>query len=128
MTKYALVADDNDVVREFVGRALHRLGYDTTIIECPPRDISACLHNDLVITDYSMPGETGISFAKRLREGGFEKPIVLITGDDDGIGGKHVLDAAKKSELFYRILKKPVNLNDIRSVLAALSETEQLQV
>jgi two-component system response regulator HydG len=35
---------------------------------------------DLIITDYRMPGMDGVALIGALRERGFEKPIILISG------------------------------------------------
>ena len=36
---------------------------------------------DLILTDKSMPGESGIEFARRVREAGGTLPIILLSGE-----------------------------------------------
>lgn len=44
-------------------------------------DLIAKASPDLVITDYRLPaGETGSALASQLRESGYDKPIILLTG------------------------------------------------
>src|SRR2546423_6756282 len=41
---------------------------------------------DLVITDYKMSPINGLELIKKLREGNFRKPIILLTGFADNLG------------------------------------------
>ena len=44
---------------------------------------------DVLILDWMMPGESGVDACRRLREGGYEKAILMLTARDK-IGRAHV--------------------------------------
>lgn len=82
MSMKVLVADDSGVMRKIVIRALNSLGI-TDIVEAV--DGVDALHKfaehafDLVLTDWNMPGKTGIEVLRAIRTEGHKLPIVLIT-------------------------------------------------
>ena len=76
--------DDDEVVLLMVERLLDRAGYAVTPYSSPQslleavRDGAACF--DLLITDYSMPGMTGLDLAREMRELCPELPVVVSSG------------------------------------------------
>lgn len=68
--KTVLVVDDDDAVRLLIARLLGRLGF--RVIEAADAGHALALHAageriDLVITDFEMPGLSGVELLARLR-------------------------------------------------------------
>jgi two-component system CheB/CheR fusion protein len=80
----AAVIDDEPDIVALTTVALARAGY---VPEAHP-SAEACMHAfradpataDVIITDQTMPGMTGIELAQALREDGIRVPIVLVSG------------------------------------------------
>ncbi len=78
---------------------------------------------NLVITDLTMPEMTGIEFAKRLHKISSETPVILMTGYGKDIEPTNALS----NYGIRRILKKPINLAQIASIInEVLSNTPHL--
>lgn len=81
---HVLVADDDASVRTFLELALHRQGHDVvlavdadaalSIASDPSRPI------DLLLTDYTMPGRSGLQLAVDIRELRPAIAIILMSG------------------------------------------------
>jgi two-component system response regulator MprA len=113
-----LVVDDEPAVREAVGRALERSGYDVELapsgedaLEKLARDGAA----DAVVLDVLMPGIDGLEVSRRLRAQGNEIPILMLTARDavpDRVAG---LDAGADDYLV-----KPFALDELLARIRAL--------
>jgi signal transduction histidine kinase len=81
-----LVVDDDSLVLASTAEMLEDLGYSTIEAgsgqEAIRRHDEGC-HIDLVITDYSMPGMTGLQLSSELRRKDPQLPIILATGYSD---------------------------------------------
>lgn len=79
-----LFIDDEEILAEMGKAMLERLGYRVTIVKDSVAAISAFRNRpdefDLVITDQTMPGMTGIDLARRILEIRPGMPIILCTG------------------------------------------------
>jgi DNA-binding response OmpR family regulator len=89
-----LVVDDDPGLRELLARYLGEQGFDVaTAADAPAMDRHLAEHRaDLVILDLMLPGEDGLSAARRLRARG-DLPIVILSarGEDvDRIVGLEV--------------------------------------
>ena len=76
-------------------------------------------HSDLVITDYRLPGMSGLDLAKKLARGPHAQPVILVTayGTPDVLGK---LRAAGVADCFA----KPFRIDQLRqSVRRALADT-----
>lgn len=70
---------------------------------------------DIVLTDYAMPGETGVWLLARVRQHSTRIPVVVITGYHDA-DVRHLRHAS-----FARVLRKPVGANELcHELIAAL--------
>ena len=73
---------------------------------------------DIVLTDYAMPGETGVWLLARVREHSTRIPVVVITGYHDA-DVRHLRHAS-----FARVLRKPVGADELcHQLIAALEES-----
>lgn len=81
--KAILVVDDHQIVREGVRSLLTALRPAWTVSEAASgaEAIKAVREGspDLVIMDVTMPGESGFETTSRLRETGFDRPILVFT-------------------------------------------------
>lgn len=113
-----LYVDDDQNLRELIPLTIHRVASDSVEVVEVAEDGPNALEKyekmkpDVIITDFNMPGMTGLEFAKeitkRRRENGDVEPfnMVLLTGGY----GKHLTPT--KDELkeagFNFVLSKPV--------------------
>jgi two-component system, chemotaxis family, chemotaxis protein CheY len=81
-----LVADDSRVMRQIVIRTLRQAGFgDHDIVEAPD---GAAAHSaigeeqpDLVLSDWNMPGMTGIELLRAVRGAGNNVPFGFVTSE-----------------------------------------------
>ena len=76
-----LVVDDDPVQRRLLTAVLTRGGYNV-FQACDGNEGMAVLdrqHIDLVVLDVMLPGMNGFEFAKNLRQGGSELPLLMVT-------------------------------------------------
>jgi two-component system phosphate regulon response regulator PhoB len=78
-----LVVDDNPAIREMVGMALTREGYE--LLEAgstlEARQIIASRRPDLILLDWMLPGQSGFEFARQLHSDNSHTPpsIIMLT-------------------------------------------------
>ena len=75
-----LIVDDEALMRDMAGECLRRGGHDVVLA----RNVAEGLEkfNDqiaLILSDYKMPGATGLDFLKKVRERGSDVPFVIMT-------------------------------------------------
>lgn len=111
----ALVADDSGVMRKIIIRGLASLGV-TDVVEAGD-GVEAVKHFqqqtfDLVLTDWNMPGKTGIDVLKEIRATGSTVPVVLITTETEK---RRVMDAIQAGVSEYVI--KPFDAASLQAKL-----------
>ena len=112
-----LLAEDDDQMRAFLGRALRRAGHTVDVV---PDGEAALLRSqageyDLLLADVVMPGIDGIELARRVaaRQPGIR--VMFITGfaavalQDEGFGAHRP-----------RLLTKPFHLRHLMAEIEAL--------
>ena len=67
---------------------------------------------DIILSDISLDGETGIDLAKKIRQINKKIPIILLSAHTDT---EYLLDAAKLKLVAY--LTKPINFEELRETL-----------
>ena len=110
-----LLVEDEPSIRAFIALYLGRMGLQ--VIEA--QDAGAALEQlhlrpdvALVLTDFLMPGMTGLALAERIRAGGFGNiPVVIITAYKDKIP-----DDAPVA----LVLEKPIRFEVLKDALAPL--------
>ncbi len=116
MSFKALVADDSGVMRKILIRALNGLGI-TEIVEAADGSEAVRLFSldtfDIVLTDWNMPGKTGIEVLKAIRETGAKLPVVLITTEAEK---GRVIEAIQAGVSEYVI--KPFDADTLKTKLA----------
>lgn len=104
-----LLAEDDQVMREYLTRALERSGYSVTAVDrgTAALPLLQTEHFDLLLTDIVMPEMDGIELAQKAGEVRPEMKIMFITGFAAVTlkAGKQVPQA--------RVLSKPFHLRDL---------------
>lgn len=116
-----LLGEDDPEIRELLQKALDLDGFD--VVACENGTVTASKARrgsyDLVLVDFRMPGKTGLTVLRELRNAGIDTPLLLMACDyPDGV----------RSELRRTrsagALPKPFTLARLRSaVTRALSRT-----
>ncbi|MBX9606288.1 MAG: PAS domain-containing protein [Gammaproteobacteria bacterium] len=111
-----LVVDDEPAVARFVAEWLDAEGQQAETFTDPVAALHWARDNrasfDLLITDQTMPGLTGMELAQALREQCARLPVIVCTGLADRV------DAPRASSEGLQVLLKPVPLEQLRAALA----------
>src|SRR4051794_35906625 len=111
-----LVVDDEPAIRELLRTVLEADGY--TVAAVASADAALALAErrplELVLSDYSMPGLSGLDLLLELRARRIRVPFVLVTGSDPSEYGRHAAALAVDG-----VLPKPLALADLRRTVAA---------
>jgi CheY-like chemotaxis protein len=112
-----LVVDDNIPAANSLVRLLNALG---TSAEAAYSGSEALLRNDIgtydfVVLDLGMPELSGYDVVKELRDRGYEKPVIALTGYGLGEDKERAL-----REGFNAHLTKPVGSNELRIMFESL--------
>ncbi|WP_250634491.1 hybrid sensor histidine kinase/response regulator [Pinirhizobacter soli] len=78
-----LVVDDDPLIAMTMNAVLSNMGHQSLEAHSGRRALElleSCGHVDVVITDYAMPGMTGIQFAERVKERWPTLPVILASG------------------------------------------------
>ncbi len=111
-----LLVDDEEPIIKLLERALGRLGYRITAVptgrEALERFQAAPETFDLVITDLSMPGMTGLELTARLVGIRPELPVILCTGFGDEATVQRAMAAGIRE-----FVTKPVVIGEIAAAI-----------
>ncbi len=81
MTK-VLVADDSSTMRKIISRSLQAVGVSDTVEAADGTEAVAAFtpgEFDLVLTDWNMPGKTGLEVVQEIRGQDADVPIIMVT-------------------------------------------------
>lgn len=111
------VVDDEPAVARYFGELLEGWGYSVRLFNEPAQVLTAfdtgANDVDLLITDQTMPGLSGVALALRLLSLRPRLPIILCTGYSDGIDPSEVLRHGIR-----RHFTKPVATHELLKALA----------
>ncbi len=112
MPRAILVADDDRDIASVLTDLLIDEGYQASTafdgqqaLECVERE-----EIDLIVSDIRMPRLDGVGLVRRLRELGWEKPVVLMSAVESMQPGRDDVT----------FLRKPIDLDDLLDVVARL--------
>jgi DNA-binding NtrC family response regulator len=110
-----LIVDDEPNIRSSLTRLLQREGYDTILAENAD-DAFNILNKkqvSIVLSDFTMPGRSGVEFLKEVRDK-FPQPVrIILTGKADM---KEVVAAVNSGVISY-FLTKPWNNEILKDTL-----------
>jgi two-component system, OmpR family, response regulator len=115
-TARLIVVDDEPDIRAMVAEYLGQDGYAVSRCASGP-ELDAMLRSgpvDLILLDVSMPGEDGLSIARRLRASG-TTPIIMLTALDDVVDRIVGLEVGADD-----YLTKPFDLRELRARVRAV--------
>ena len=77
-----LVVDDSQGARAVIAGSLASSGFSTSVAESAfeAMEILAEEHVDALVVDFSMPAQDGVELARRVRQSGYNIPIVMLSG------------------------------------------------
>ncbi|WP_255458584.1 response regulator [Nitrospira sp. KM1] len=109
-----LVIDDEQLVRDLLVQFLNLRGYRAVGAKDGQHalDLTERTAPDLVLLDLFLPGMGGVEVLRRLRQSGFEGPVIVITGSQD----EEVLEEAWALRP-QEVLSKPVDLERMLSII-----------
>ncbi|MBF0544173.1 MAG: PAS domain-containing protein [Candidatus Riflebacteria bacterium] len=114
-----LMVDDETEITLMGKRTLEKFGYQIFTENEPIKALQVISENpkkfQLLITDQTMPGLTGLELAKKTRQMGIEMPIILVTGYNDRLSQN-----SQDAKLISRSLMKPFS---IRNLAMAIRQT-----
>ena len=111
-----LFVDDESMIVDLAEKCLARLGYQVTSCTDPFEALNLVVAGDrpidLLVSDMTMPGMTGVQLARGIREVNPDVPIILCTGDRERIPNDQ-LAVLRVAE----VLDKPVELNALAAAV-----------
>ena len=119
-----LVVDDQEEMIDLLSRMLRRLGFSEISTAFSAREAEGLLNKQsfhLLLTDYSMTGNSGADLVKKLRSGALpwatpsDTPVIMITGHGER---DYVLEAKQAGVNAFLI--KPVVLAQLEAKVAAV--------
>jgi signal transduction histidine kinase/ActR/RegA family two-component response regulator len=117
-----LLVDDEPSISNVLSQMLSRTGYFVTAHTDPQEALKEFLARpaefDLLYTDLTMPGMTGVELAKRIFEVRPDLPVVLTTG----FGGDVVANAITHTHIL-KVLEKPVPPSIVADVVQEILRT-----
>lgn len=115
MSIKALVADDSGVMRKIIIRALNGAGINDVVEAVDGEDAVkqfGAESIDIVLTDWNMPGKTGLEVAQAIRATGSTVPIIMVTTEAEK---SRVLEAIQAGVNDY--LCKPFEVDALQQKL-----------
>jgi PAS domain S-box-containing protein len=111
------VVDDEPAIARFLGELLENWGYRVRLFDDPALLLAAFELEkndvDLLISDQTMPGLSGVALAARLHDVKPALPIILCTGNNDGID-----ESALPGHGIRRSFGKPVPAAELLKAVA----------
>ena len=105
-----LLAEDDTSMREFLQRALQRVGYEVDAVGCGTEamPLLEAGRYDLLLTDIVMPEMDGIELARRATEMDPDLKVMFITGF-----AAVALNPDSNAPKDAKVLSKPFHLKDL---------------
>ena len=122
-TESILFVDDEDMLVEWGEAVLERLGYQVTALTDSTEALKTFSSDpsrfDLVITDQTMPGMTGLQLSKELLKIRPDIPIILCTGHSETVSPEMAKEAGIRE-----FLMKPLVKQELAQVIRRVLDTK----
>jgi DNA-binding response OmpR family regulator len=117
MSVRILIVEDDTAIRNGLERALLKSGYDvTTCADAESAEEQLASNRiDLLVLDVMLPGRSGLELCRRLRVGGSELPVLMLTALSDESDKILGLDLGADD-----YLTKPFSLGEMEARVRAL--------
>ena len=117
-----MIVEDQKNIKIMLSKMLERMGYEVISFESPDKAWAYMQEPeqkcDLVITDYTMPGMTGLEFAQKIVGQFPELPVILISGY-----AQNRLDKAQNdSPNIKAVLRKPLRSENLSESISQALE------
>jgi CheY-like chemotaxis protein len=121
-----LLVDDEAAVLMLVERVLKRLGYQVLAFG-KPREALECFKKgpqefDLLLTDFTMPGMTGIDLAKAIHAIRADLPVILSSGYTGAYSRESMPDSCR-----FDVINKPASMQELAQALSKVFGTSPPQ-
>jgi DNA-binding NtrC family response regulator len=119
-----LYVDDEPAIGLILEDTLERAGHTTVGAHSVPEALQALAKGnvDLIISDYRMPGLTGLEFLELLQQEGYDVPLIMLTGYATI---EHAVAAIKAGAVDY--ITKPVRPEQLELSVAQALEVVRLR-
>jgi DNA-binding NtrC family response regulator len=119
-----LYVDDEPAIGLILEDTLERAGHATVGAHSVPEALQALAKGnvDLIISDYRMPGLTGLEFLELLHQEGYDVPLIMLTGY---ASIEHAVAAIKAGAVDY--ITKPVRPEQLELSVAQALEVVRLR-
>ena len=111
-----LLVDDEPTITEILKELLEWQGYQTDTYNSSREALSAFQQSphkfDLVLSDLTMPGMTGIEFAGQLQQVSAGIPIIIITGY-----GNQLDEQTQKRNGIRHVASKPIRIDELTTLI-----------
>ena len=114
-----LIVDDEPAIREMIGMALIRAGYE--ILEAgstlEARQILATRQPDLILLDWMLPGQSGFEFTRQLQNDKSRPPppVIMLTARDQEVDRVSALEAGADD-----YVSKPFSVSELLARIKAV--------
>ena len=119
-----VVIDDEPAITTSVQSILSNLGYHVTAFTDSAEALAAIRNQadqfDIIITDFSMPGMTGLELAKEIRAVNIQLPIILTSG----FLGQGMESVAMEAGI-SRLILKPINPYKLAGAIRRILESNE---
>lgn len=117
-----LFVDDDAFTRRIINAALINRGFQTRLADSGVAALAILRSEpiDIVLTDQQMPGLSGLDLMRRMRDEGFNTPVILLTG----VGSVEMAVSAVRSGAVH-YLTKPVDPHDLQQLITDILLTRQ---
>jgi DNA-binding NtrC family response regulator len=121
---HILYVDDEEAVRLILQDVLERNGHTAVGASNVPEALGALAKGgvDLILSDFRMPGVSGLEFLDVLREQGHDVPLIMLTGHGTI---EHAVAAIKAGAVDY--ITKPVEPEQLEHAIAQALELVRLK-
>jgi DNA-binding NtrC family response regulator len=119
-----LCLDDEPAIGLILQDTLERAGHEAISAHNVPQALQSLTTGtvDLIISDYRMPGLTGLEFLALLRQEGYETPLIMLTGYGSI---EHAVAAIKAGAIDY--ITKPVRPEQLELAVNQALEVVRLR-
>lgn len=115
-----LAIDDQSVILDLISAMGRSMGYRVATANSGEQGLRLAQREafDIILTDLSLPGLSGLDVARRLRQQGIEVPIILVTGWEANLEPSE-LAASGINEVLYKPFRMEQLTDVVQSVAAA---------